>query len=887
MGAVYLAKQISLDREVAVKILPRELSADPEFRASFQTEARAMARLNHPNLISIYDSGDVDGMLYIAMEYVPGKSLYHSAWNKIIDPAEASRIIIGICEGLSHAHENGIIHRDIKPANILLTPKAEPKIGDFGLAQAVGVKHEGIVMGTPGYAAPEVLTHPDKADRRSDIFAVGVMLHELLTGQKPQAGVTASSLSRCPAEFDVIIQRATHPSPVMRYPDANAMAQAIRAALGSKSQLKPQTRIAVAPSRTAGPRSIITPQAAASAPTLLTPSDTGDARSPIHPAPSTTMVAQSRKAKSSVARNLLIIAALLFVVFVVYQKLEIHQQEVAQENEILTQQKKAKNPSPQPTQQPTPAPLNPSTDTDPEPTPTRSETARESLDRLKEFLAEGSREELPLSSVRRGDQDFFYVNEPMTWDEAQIFAEEHGAFIAFPQSEDDLTFFGTLIKDQDAIWIGAGRSGRDQWVLLNGQSWPIAKTPPGIGQYATLSHLGTVRAAEPYRALRFIIAWSRDGSNPYSLAAMLKATSDSIAAGKPRYPAGTLHSGTRHFLPILRPLTLEQAQDLARQAAAHVAVLGDREENYWVKDHLAKVQAPRGIFLGGQKHHGVWQWNTKEPWTYANWAKDYPSSNEDARQLAYLPDKGWINLSPDEEADGVLLEWSKDQQSPPDKEQAPPAAAPDIANLITRCRELLTASATERDEALAQNVKTFQWDLDVWSRNLKALERNRWADAVEILKSLAEDRNKIPSVAKVARVIELEQKAFRKDLRDEKKPDKEDEEEDEEDEDQDIREKQRMLRRSLEEDEEREDDLMTMPPGILKVHNFALAKQQEILNAYELRNTKIRDAFALKIKEMGTAAQQAGQLDLVRELRDYLDATKELDSWIDSMMDPT
>ena len=89
MGAVYRAKQISLDREVAVKILPRELSADQEFRVSFQTEARAMARLNHPNLIAIFDSGDVDGMLYIAMEYVPGKSLYHSAWNAQIDREEA------------------------------------------------------------------------------------------------------------------------------------------------------------------------------------------------------------------------------------------------------------------------------------------------------------------------------------------------------------------------------------------------------------------------------------------------------------------------------------------------------------------------------------------------------------------------------------------------------------------------------------------------------------------------------------------------------------------------------------------------------------------------------------------------------------------------------
>lgn len=883
MGAVYLAKQISLDREVAVKILPRELSADPEFRASFQTEARAMARLNHPNLISIYDSGDVDGMLYIAMEYVPGKSLYHSAWNKIIDPAEASRIIIGVCDGLSHAHENGIIHRDIKPANILLTPKAEPKIGDFGLAQAVGVKHEGIVMGTPGYTAPEVISHPDRADRRSDIFAVGVMLHELLTGQKPQPGITASSLSRCPTEFDTIIQRATHPSPAMRYPDANAMAKAIRAALGSQSHLKSQTRIAVASARKTGQRSIIAPQTAVSAPTLLNPSDKADVRRPIHPAPSTTMVAQSRKAESSIARNLLIIAALLFVVFVVYQKLEIHQQEVAQKSENFAQQKKTNHASPPQALHPTPTPSPSPTEPDSESITTHSESPRESLDRLKKLLASGSRKELPLSHVRRGELAFFYVNEPMTWDQAQLFAEEHGAFIAFPQSEEDLTFFGTLVKDQDSIWLGAGRSGRDQWTLLNGQNWPISKTPPGIGAYATLTHLGTVRAAEPHRTLRFIIAWYRDGSNPCSLVSILKATRDSIAAGNPHYPAGTHQSGTRHFLPILRKLTLKQAQDLARQAGAHIAVLGDREENYWVKDHLAKVHAPLGILLGGQKNQGVWQWNTEEPWTYADWAKDFPSSDVDAVQLAYLPDKGWINISPEDQADGVILEWSKGLQTPIEKEQATPSALPDMASLITRCRELLTASATERDEALTKNVKTFQWDLDVWARSLKTLERNRWTDTVEILKSLAEDQNKIPSAAKATRVMELEQGIRRPQNSATTKPTLQKEE----GEDQDIRDKQRLLRRTTEESREKQNEMAIIPPGIVKAHNFALTKQQEILKTYELRNAKIRDAFALKIKEMGTAAQQAGQLDLVRELRDSLDATKDLDSWIESMLDPT
>ncbi|MCX6867500.1 MAG: serine/threonine-protein kinase, partial [Verrucomicrobia bacterium] len=118
MGAVYRAVQKSLDRTVAIKILSREFSKDAAFCAGFEAEAKAMAHLNHPNLIGVYDFGEVDGMRYIIMEYVPGKSLFHSAHGIAIDPGEVIRLVTGICNGLAHAHKNGIIHRDIKPSNI-------------------------------------------------------------------------------------------------------------------------------------------------------------------------------------------------------------------------------------------------------------------------------------------------------------------------------------------------------------------------------------------------------------------------------------------------------------------------------------------------------------------------------------------------------------------------------------------------------------------------------------------------------------------------------------------------------------------------------------------------------------------------------------------------
>ena len=228
MGAVYAARQVSLDRPVAIKILPRQFGADPQFRSSFEAEAKSMARLNHPNLIAVYDFGDADGMLYIIMELVEGKSLHHSAYGRAIDQEEAVRLVAGISHGLAHAHQHGILHRDIKPGNILLGPEAVPKIGDFGLARPVGEGHnpDEIVWGTPGYSAPEVVNNPGEVDQRVDVFAVGVLLYELLTAKVPsEPWQPPSAVSQCSPEFDRIIRRATHPSPELRYAKAEDLAK--------------------------------------------------------------------------------------------------------------------------------------------------------------------------------------------------------------------------------------------------------------------------------------------------------------------------------------------------------------------------------------------------------------------------------------------------------------------------------------------------------------------------------------------------------------------------------------------------------------------------------------------------------------------------------------
>lgn len=322
MGAVYLARQKSLDREVAIKILPRHFGADEDFRTSFETEAKSMAKLNHPNLIGIYDFGQVDGMLYIVMEMVQGKSLYYAAYGKKIDPEEAGRIICEICYGLDNAHQHGIIHRDIKPANILLNAELSPKIGDFGIARPVGDHEADTAYGTPGYTAPEVIHNPRAVDESTDLYSVGAMLYELLTSKLPEKlYMPAANLIECDPRFDEIIRKAMNPDPALRYRTAKAMAEAIEAIINQKDPSAASNRLLTAPS----------------------PASAGS------PAPrSAARAAVVSKPKSPLARNIFVIILLIGAIYGawgVYQKKkaerEVENEEIIKQNKQKKQEVKA------------------------------------------------------------------------------------------------------------------------------------------------------------------------------------------------------------------------------------------------------------------------------------------------------------------------------------------------------------------------------------------------------------------------------------------------------------------------------------------------------------------------------------------------------------------
>jgi len=235
MGTVYKARQPQLDRYVALKILAPELSRDPAFAERFSREAKAMARLNHPNIVAVYDSGQAGEFFFLIMEYVDGLNLWQmEQGKKRLSPEEALAIVPTICDALQYAHNEGIVHRDIKPANILIDTKGRVKIADFGLAKLVGresmlgLTQSHATMGTPQYMAPEQIEKPLAVDHRADIYSLGVVFYEMLTGELPMGRFAPPSAKvQMDVRLDEVVLRSLEKEPERRYQQAGQVKTAV------------------------------------------------------------------------------------------------------------------------------------------------------------------------------------------------------------------------------------------------------------------------------------------------------------------------------------------------------------------------------------------------------------------------------------------------------------------------------------------------------------------------------------------------------------------------------------------------------------------------------------------------------------------------------------
>ena len=260
MGEVYRARDTRLDRTVAIKVLPSEVAGDPDLRARFEREARAVAALDHPHICGIYDVGSVDGTHYLVMPHLEGQTLAARLEKGPLPLDQALKIAVEIADALDKAHRQGIIHRDLKPANIMLT-KAGSKLLDFGLAKlratagpismsgmtrlatrAPETAH-GMILGTVQYMAPEQVEGKE-ADARSDIWALGAVIYEMVTGTRPFQGDTPASVIGAilkddpppvvlPATIDTADARSPR-RPVLREGSGCSMAIGCRSSAGAQ-----------------------------------------------------------------------------------------------------------------------------------------------------------------------------------------------------------------------------------------------------------------------------------------------------------------------------------------------------------------------------------------------------------------------------------------------------------------------------------------------------------------------------------------------------------------------------------------------------------------------------------------------------------------------------
>ena len=766
MGAVYIARQTSLDREVAVKVLPREFGEDEEFRESFQSEAKLMAKLNHPNLIGIYDFGDIDGMLYIIMEFVKGNSLHHSAHGKAIQQETAVDIVSAVCSGLDHAHKAGILHRDIKPANILLSRGAVPKIGDFGLARPSGMTESGVIYGTPGYSAPEVLDAPEKVDNRTDVFAVGVMFYELLTGTLPDDEyVSVTEYTESDSRFDKIIQKATHPDITMRQSSAQEFANEINAVLKSPSA---RNKLLVAGGSSTG------------ANTLASSPASGASEESCSKTSASAGVKHTASARFKLMRNIVIIFLLLGAIYAVLELKKVREAKVAEAQKIIDakeekiqKEKDAKKAAialerkqradaraaRRVTQQPSNNDTSKGEGVDilPKDTSPR-ETVKlpplEQLAKVKQLLSNGER---PMSmmpdTIFMRDQDsriVMYIDKKMTWDEADAWAAAHGGYIAVCRSKSDLTVFLKEIPvDAGDVWLGAGCSGDKGWCWVDDTPWTdtLSIKPTYNRSFAKISKYGSVSKTLGDENLNFFIEWRADGSNPAELEYRLLRASDTLTDINPKYPPGTITAGARNYCIIKRSKTFSEASDLALASGGHLVVISNDEEKYQVEGIISDyVELGRAIWTAAEKQNNIWTWQTGEKWQALTWAPTYPKGRKFVVIIAG-PELVIQDMSSKARVDGFMIEWSQDQSrveaSGFNGENA--NLGEGLSSLKNKAKTFVAKQRAATEKKHAANVKKLWRDLETYMRGLP--KNTRLAEQIVLDKIIVKvkDKRRIPA----------------------------------------------------------------------------------------------------------------------------------------------
>jgi len=541
-------------------------------------------------------------------------------------------------------------------------------------------------------------------------------------------------------------------------------------------------------------------------------------------------------------RNLLIIALLIVTIAIVWKE-----RERTLAARALEMQKHHASPPPPPTITVAPAPRPPEVapapapesaeetakETEPAPeappaAPTQPDgpTPAQSLIRLRAELAAGKRDTMPVGTLTRGDSDYFLVTTPMTWLQANGFADAYGGHLPLVAERDTRDWLAGHLAGRtpgdparSSLWIGTRRLA-GKWQQVDGN--PLATAPVGEGDFAALRGDASLHARGEADLHPFFIQWQRDGSNPASLRAVLARTKAALESARPDpYPPGTLELGERHLLVVARAVDAAEARELAALAGGCLMIPATPEEADWLATGIDAQAHPDGLWLGGRQNGGEWKWDSGEAWTFARWDPAKPPG-EDETALRHLPGAGWQASDPAAKTSGFIIEWSRDAAT-----SSPLPAAESADTLFTAARSRIRPLEEQRDAALAANARTFTWNLDTWLRTNNKSEIARWQPRVAALKASVRDK-RVP------------------------------------------------------------DQLPRTPgnhfsPRMLKVARDAATKQRSIDADFLAKAARIRDAQVARLRELAAEEERRGQPSLARRHGAAAEAAADLASWLEQI----
>lgn len=698
VGAVYYALQKSLHRHVALKLFSKTKGSDESFLASLKLASSKMEELEHPNLIGFIDSGLIDGMPFLVMEFVPGKSLHRSTHGHAIDFKQAQSITEEICDGLAYAHGHGVVHGNLMPLNILLTQSASPKIGNFAMGRGIHTLSD---VDIPShFSAPEVLAG-EPHTIASDVYSLGAMLYELITATPWRVGAPrASELEGIPQAVHAVIEKACASDPAQRHGGATEFSEALRKASTNKLE---QGHVAVAPA-----------------------------------ARSNAMQMVMSTSGSGLWLKIVVIIVLLFAIKQVWDYRKAAEQRVqitsngdsqaAGKNDSNFEMTKRQRETRE--QSPTPQPQH-----NPEAFPDDPETPMESLARLRDALVAGTFGELPIGSLSMGGTHLFLVEEAMSWDEAVAYAHQHGGTLALPT--DAPAWANQEPFAGKSLWLGAGRGGSDAYTMLNAEVWQPSMPPIGNGSHLHLDSRGSFRMAPASTSMAYVIQWA-EGSKPMSLDDLLVACAKTMRSDKAVYPPGTIASGARHYLPVSRPMTWGEAALMAQSAGGRLMVISDDRESLEVRNLTSLLLAGPRYWMGAQLLGENWHWSSGEPWRAVEWI-NISNAASDGAAMVLKVGSGLDAMNASAMAEGLIIEWSDDAETNKAGAgvQVLPLASP--SELTETARKLVAKVEVDKETAHKNNTDKLAWDLTAHLRGLNKSMQELWAPEIEKLKSCVQN----------------------------------------------------------------------------------------------------------------------------------------------------